>query len=55
MEYNKEYTKEDYDKILDEGLGVNHPIQTNNKATYDNQKSMTNISIAEDNQQGDQI
>lgn len=50
-----EYNKENYNKIEKETLGVNHPIQTNNKATYDNQKSMINISVAEDNQQGDQI
>lgn len=50
-----EYTKKDYNKIDKEGLGVNHPIQTNQNATYDNQKSMLNISVAEDNQQGDQI
>lgn len=51
---DKEF-KDKYNKIEKETLGANHPIQTNQKATYDNQKGMINISVAEDNQQGDQI
>lgn len=47
--------KETYNKIPEETVGVNHPIQTNDMADYNNQKSMVNISVAEDNQQGDQI
>ena len=47
--------KETYNKIPEETAGNNHPIETNKMATYDNHKSMINISVAEDNQQGDQI
>lgn len=47
--------KQTYNKIDKDTEGINHPIQTNDVATYDNQKSMINISVAEDNQQGDQI
>jgi len=38
-----------------ETLGVNHPIQTNEKATYDNHKGMINVCEAEDQEQNDQI
>lgn len=50
-----EYTKEMYNKIKEEGKGINHPIQTNKKATYDNQKGLINIGQAEDTEQNDQI
>lgn len=50
-----EYTKKMYNEIPQETAGVNHPIQTNEKATYTNNKGIINISKAEDDQQNDQI
>jgi hypothetical protein len=51
----KEYTSKDYNKMDDDSLGVNHPIQTNKMAKYNNHKGLINISQAEDTEQNDQI
>lgn len=43
-----------YNKVESETLGYNHPFQTNNKAKYNNQKSMVNIPTVADDQMNDQ-
>lgn len=50
-----EYTKDKYNKIPEETMGVNHPIQTNKMATYTNHKGLINIGQVEDTAQNDQI
>lgn len=47
--------KKTYNKIDKDTEGVNHPIQTNSIADYNNTQSIINISVAENDEQEDQI